>query len=711
MRLLTVHQQRAVIEATCTFFRTHSTFKVDAPSTQGPCGSSIRIISGEEEGLFGWIAVNYLMDGFSSHEQNHRATYGFLDMGGASTQIAFEPSESERAGMSKTTADELVGVRLRLLGGEEIQHQVFVTTWLGYGTNQARERYLGQEVQEWDAHSDHVPEAPIPEPCLPKGLILDETPIPDNTSADSHNRKPHKFIGTGSFTQCVEETAPLLNKTAPCPDASCLFNGVAAPKIDFSLSKFIGVSEYWYSSEHVFGLGGAYDYVEYERAASKFCGREWSDIVAEHDRSRAMDGLPREPSGGVFRWGKEVGLNRLQMQCFKAAWIVNVLHEGIGMPRIVDAGGNRTTHEVDEAGEKADHKNLGEIPKKLPTFSSVDTIGDTTISWTLGKMVLEASKEVPALSSKLPPLSDPDPHGYGAVEPPFRDHVRTHRGLTFQAAFPVVLVLVGVFFVCGRMLLRFWMRRSRRRPMGGMGTDTEEAVGLFDYHSPEEGTGYFSSSSGSSPPSTPRTLGAPSKSHIIRSLRHLVRTFSGAGSQSRPRRPKSRSNAVRPRLASRTKTLPSPTAAGSFFHPAPTLGPAKKQPSSGTNSRMGSRPGSAMSMVSTARPMISSTPSRSFSGASIITRNALPPLFSSRLSSSESDNGEDHDDSANEDLDDGPPTARPGMVSRSSLQLPYGDLSRNSSQVNLTTAVPRTLGMSRTPTNPSFDSQWVSHHD
>ena len=133
MRLLSPEQQAAVLQTTCDFLRFHSDFRIDRPSSAGPCGSSVRIITGEEEGLFGWIAVNYLMDGFGPSNSD-RSTYGFLDMGGASTQIAFEPGPEEQE-----KAQNLVEVRLRLIGGEEISHKVFVTTWLGYGTNQARE--------------------------------------------------------------------------------------------------------------------------------------------------------------------------------------------------------------------------------------------------------------------------------------------------------------------------------------------------------------------------------------------------------------------------------------------------------------------------------------------------------------------------------------------------------------------------------------------
>lgn len=419
MRLLSPEQQTEVLQSTCHFLKFHSHFRIDDPSPAGPCGSSVRIITGEEEGLFGWIAVNYLMDGFKGSDEE-RTTYGFLDMGGASTQIAFEPSKEERE-----KSHGLMDVRLRLLGGKEIQHQVFVTTWLGYGTNQARERYVGQTINDYEGNRAllHRPastsEELVLDPCLPKDLRLTESPVQPSSSS-SHSKKPHTLLGTGSFEQCLKQTSPLLNKDTPCPDEPCLFNGVHVPPIDFSASHFIGVSEYWYSSEHVFGLGGPYDVVQYERAASEFCSRDWSHIMQEHELSRQKGTLGGDgeviEDGKVLsigKWGDQVEISRLQMQCFKAAWLVNVLHEGIGLPRIVDPGGNSTT-EGEKVAQQANNKGLGR-----PKFQSMDTVGDIAISWTLGKMVLEASNEVSPLSeSTRPPINSIPDAGHSSVEPP-----------------------------------------------------------------------------------------------------------------------------------------------------------------------------------------------------------------------------------------------------------------------------------------------------
>jgi Golgi apyrase len=357
MRLLPSEQSDAIIQTTCDVLRQDYPFRVGESSKDGPCGENVRIVSGEEEGLWGWVAVNYLMDGFGDPEalvprassssmyangggsplsdgNEAASTYGFLDMGGASTQIAFSPSPDEAAQHKSS----LSPVKLRLLSGEDLDYDVFVASWLGYGTNKARERYVGLKVEEWEAGlrqeaSSSSIEPPIPDPCLPKSLVLSEKPkiphshLASTSSADAHHAtSTHSLIGTGSFPQCLKSLQPLLNKHLPCPlnadpssslPSSCLFGGLPTPKIDFNQHRFIGVSEYWYSSEHVFGMGGAWDFLEFERKASEFCSREWSSIESGYEREwKGEDALPNTGDGEVLdkdgkivevgKWGPEV---------------------------------------------------------------------------------------------------------------------------------------------------------------------------------------------------------------------------------------------------------------------------------------------------------------------------------------------------------------------------------------------------------------------
>ena len=601
MRLLTQEQQVEILTETCHFFKTQSNFRIDQPSAAGPCGSSIRIITGEEEGLFGWLSVNYLMDGFTSHSQD-RTTYGFLDMGGASTQIAFEPSLSER----NNPENSLIEVRLRLLGGEEVVHKVFVTTWLGYGTNQARERYVAQAINAFEENRSTNPDPSsdvILDPCLPKDLKLVGQPVQPH-STPHHSKQPHTLVGTGSFEQCLKETAPLLNKDAPCSSPPCLFNGVHVPPIDFSGSNFIGVSEYWYSAEHVFGLGGAYDFVQYERAAVEFCQRDWTDILEQHKHSRLKGGKERLGGDGevekdgrivsVGKWGDNVEIPRLQMQCFKAAWIVNVLHSGLGMPRIIDPKGNLTVTEGGPAvSAQAQEKGLGR-----PAFQSVSAVGDIAFSWTLGKMVLEASKEVPPLSSTTKPIVDPldgwsRPHWMDspfAFSPPFwdfdtiedklSDHLPpslTKKSLGFSlVGFLFYILMLGAL---GMIMwrLRFALRATLKRVVrftsrGGNGGYVGGRKFAADSYAMEEG--HANGDVFTSPRSSPRSSLSNSRSgSTFKPLQRLtVGLLSGSSPPSRPSRP-SALNTPLSRSSSwgltQGSSRPSPNRTSSFPLPAP----------------------------------------------------------------------------------------------------------------------------------------------
>lgn len=393
MRLLPAVQRDEILSAACLHLQTATELLLP------DCSQNVRVITGEEEGLFGWIAVNYLMDGFDKHEHHstgsepHASTYGFLDMGGASTQIAFEPSEGERL----KHADNLLEVRMVLLSGKEVRHPVFVTTWLGFGTNQARDRYVDQQIKAQlrvsDSAHQHtdldaptiVPNAERPvilvdDPCLPKSLLLSEP-----------RHSGYTLRGTGDFAACVRKTAPLLNKEVQCLDFPCLFNGVHVPAIDFSVNHFIGISEYWYSTQDVWSMGQVYDYVGFEKEALAYCGKEWSSILKEHTTGQ--------------KWKGSVELSRLEAQCFKAAWIVNVLHEGIGIPRIIDSGGEGDGKDMAEKGtQKAIEKGLlAPARQRPPSFQSMNQVGGLAISWTLGKMVLEVSK---GATAGLPPPSN-----------------------------------------------------------------------------------------------------------------------------------------------------------------------------------------------------------------------------------------------------------------------------------------------------------------
>ncbi|KAK0253264.1 hypothetical protein B0A54_11373 [Friedmanniomyces endolithicus] len=372
MRLLLADQSAALLDNVCAYFRQETKFQLP------DCGLHVQVIPGETEGLYGWIAANYLLGGFDEPEKHDHGkghhTYGFLDMGGASAQIAFAPNATE----AEKHAEDLKLLRLRRVGGEAVEYRVFVTTWLGFGANEARRRYVEGLLEAYPGSQE------LPDPCLPVGLKVNQTGhelLPG--SSELAGTKPY-LVGTGAFPECLRRTYPLLEKERACVDAPCLLNGQHTPAIDFDVNHFVGVSEYWHTTHEVFAMAHkdkAYDFLTYQKQVTDFCSRDWRDIVKDV---------------GSQKWGKKVDEKTVEEVCFKASWLINMLHDGIGVPRIglepvKDAAANKTKAMLGNAADRG----------FLDPFQAVDKIDGTEVSWTLGKMVLFASSQMPAADHAL----------------------------------------------------------------------------------------------------------------------------------------------------------------------------------------------------------------------------------------------------------------------------------------------------------------------
>jgi golgi apyrase len=383
VRLLPDLQRTKLLKQICAYTRKHTQFLLT------DCDLHIQAIPGETEGLYGWIAANYLVGGFDAPEEHNHGkghhTYGVLDMGGASAQIAFAPNATE----AEKHSNDLQLLRLRSIDGQETDYKVFVTTWLGFGVNEARKRYIQHLLQ--GSGGDEVVE--LPDPCLPTGVKTTVKGALLSDSASPPDGEPY-LLGTGKFDECLRATYPLLDKDAPCEDHPCLLHGVHTPAIDFDVNHFIGISEYWHTTHEIFEMAHkdkAYDFKTYQKRVSTFCRQDWASIqtgVADHN------------------WGKKFDEQTAYEVCFKASWLINMLHYGIGIPRegleSTTGSGHNGTKEVLEQGKRKGF---------LEPFQAVNKIKQTEVSWTLGKMVLYAASQVPPADESSLPV------GFGSNEP------------------------------------------------------------------------------------------------------------------------------------------------------------------------------------------------------------------------------------------------------------------------------------------------------
>ena len=369
MRLLEGFQRDALLAETCSYARKTTEFQLPE------CNLYIQVISGETEGLYGWVAANYLLGGFNypdshAHGKGHH-TYGFLDLGGASAQIAFAPNATEAV----KHANDLQLLRMRSLDGLPVEHRVFVKTWLGFGVNKARDSYVRNLVDSTRGPTS----GDVPDPCLPNGL---------KARHEYGSSTPAHLIGTGKFKECLAATYPLLGEEQPCVDSPCLFHGDHTPGIDFDINHFVGVSEYWHTTHEMFEMGHtdkAYDFETYSKRVAQFCERDWATIEEELE---------------THKYGEKEDRDRAANLCFKASWLINLLHEGFGIPH--SSNNHNTTKAM-----------LGKAKQEgyLDPFQAVNKIDNTEVSWTLGKMVLYAA-------SQIPPADDNSlAVGFGSNEP------------------------------------------------------------------------------------------------------------------------------------------------------------------------------------------------------------------------------------------------------------------------------------------------------
>ncbi|XP_003218500.1 ectonucleoside triphosphate diphosphohydrolase 7 [Anolis carolinensis] len=294
--------------------------------------SHAEVISGKQEGVYAWIGINFVLGRFDHDEEAdalvsvtladqketlvRKRTVGILDMGGASLQIAYEvPSSTVFSSPQQEEAAKSQLADFNL--GCDAQHtmhsyRVYVNTFLGFGGNFARQRYeqlvLNRTITHNRLRSEQIgvnPEVPVLDPCLPVGL----EDVMDQNGQSVHVK------GKGDWEACAEQLRPLLSGDESSQDS--LTNTYQAP-IDFSNSEFYGFSEFYYSTDDVLRKGGLYHSPTFTRAAQDYCSLSWSVLT-----QRFRDKL----------YSPHADLHRVKYQCFKSAWMHQVLHEGFHFPK------------------------------------------------------------------------------------------------------------------------------------------------------------------------------------------------------------------------------------------------------------------------------------------------------------------------------------------------------------------------------------------
>ncbi len=226
VRKLRLSEQEKVLKLLKSYFNNRGYKHFDAS-----------ILTGDKEGLFSWIAVNYLEGRF---QERTSKTLGVLDMGGASTQITFVPKEKPR----------LHGFDTFLFGRK---YHVYSYSYEGLGQKSAMLDFA-------------VPA------CFQKGLDTDEN-----------------ILSEVGLNKILGPSAPALGDYSVCKDSIlkhiqelcvetelCGLKDVYQPPLK---GEFVAISGFaQLASPKVLGLQSKLDSQELDQVGDKICSMSWAEF-------------------------------------------------------------------------------------------------------------------------------------------------------------------------------------------------------------------------------------------------------------------------------------------------------------------------------------------------------------------------------------------------------------------------------------------------
>ena len=284
-----------------------------------------RVISGEEEAIYGWAAVNFVKGTLLSDSEgtgtvlNPRRTYGMIEMGGASTQIGYYESN-----------DDVMADLFKLQIGGARHWNVYCHSYLFFGINGGFDRLVARLY----AQAEHGTTS-LYNPCLPGHTRVNHSSWIHFNSTDSTllpRSDPGSTLYTvslindndsGDFDSCNALVYLLLRKEANrnwvmfSHDYDCSFAGVYQPPLPINTSgfgEFIATSNYadiW----QFLRLPVRSEVGSVQEAARKICKMNLAELV-------------------VYNQGLEspVREGELSEYCFRSLFVFNMLHNGHGFP-------------------------------------------------------------------------------------------------------------------------------------------------------------------------------------------------------------------------------------------------------------------------------------------------------------------------------------------------------------------------------------------
>ncbi|KAJ7506866.1 nucleoside phosphatase GDA1/CD39, partial [Mycena galericulata] len=218
LRLLPDSQAADILAAVSAHLRNAYPFAIPAAEAD-----AVAVMDGADEGVFAWVTANYLLKTVRADTPPDTPTFAVLDLGGASTQIVFEPARGAPLHEGEHKYDLEFGGKKRVL----YQH-----SYLGYGLMRARTSVHRLVDFMSTLHERPAPpagaEALVSNACLARGT---RRTIELAESGGAMREVAMDGGDVGGFDACARLVALVLAKDAVCAVRPCAFGGVYQPAL------------------------------------------------------------------------------------------------------------------------------------------------------------------------------------------------------------------------------------------------------------------------------------------------------------------------------------------------------------------------------------------------------------------------------------------------------------------------------------------------
>ncbi|KAG0087422.1 Guanosine-diphosphatase [Podila epicladia] len=262
------------------------------------------VMDGSEEGVYAWVTVNYLLGRFSSLQK--KPTVAILDLGGASTQIVFEPSLVGGHSVAQ-------GPNRYPMNFNTYEYILFQNSYLGYGLHQARRQINDYLVAHpVDSHGITLTEGQYAHPCMPVGHIQ-EFKTKDNREVELVGISDKGF-------ECRGVVEAVFYKKKACNLEPCSFNGQYQPSLN-------------HYDDDIYAFSFIFDRVAPFRLGSDTLAQEMTLQELEDLTDRVCIGDENEFSefATIAEATKELG--KTPEMCMDLSYIYALMEYGYGIPK------------------------------------------------------------------------------------------------------------------------------------------------------------------------------------------------------------------------------------------------------------------------------------------------------------------------------------------------------------------------------------------